>query len=178
MYSLNFSPFPTLTTEHLILRQLQPGDETSIYILRSNEIVNQYLDRPRANNIEDARKHIEKLGAGINNNDLKYWAICFKVDSTLVGTICLWNISIQESKAEIGYELLPEHHGKGIMQEVIPVVIKYGFETMKLKKIEAELHANNLKSIKLLEKFKFKKNMDDSKGVENIVVYYLDGQQQ
>jgi len=51
--------------------------------------------------------------------------------------------------------LLPEFQGKGIMQEVIPVVIKYGFEEMNLQSIDAEVDPNNTKSIMLMEKFGF-----------------------
>ena len=57
--------------------------------------------------------------------------------------------------AEIGFELLPENHGKGIMQEVIPRVVQFGVEEMKLETIEAELSPRNLKSVRLLEKNNF-----------------------
>ncbi len=78
-----------------------------------------------------------------------------KDESKLLGTICLWKISKDEAKAEIGYELLPENHGKGIMQEVIPRVLQFGFEEIKLEMIEAELSPRNLKSVRLLEKNNF-----------------------
>jgi ribosomal-protein-alanine N-acetyltransferase len=42
------------------------------------------------------------------------------------------------------------------MQEVIPRVIQFGFEEMKLQTIEAELSPRNLKSVRLLEKNNFK----------------------
>jgi Acetyltransferases, including N-acetylases of ribosomal proteins len=69
------------------------------------------------------------------------------------------NLSLENFKrdatAEIGFELLPENHGKGIMQEVIPRVIQFGFEEMKLETIEAEVSPRNLKSVRLLEKNNF-----------------------
>ena len=54
--------------------------------------------------------------------------------------------------AEIGYALLPGFQGKGIMQEAIEKVIEYGFISMKLKSIVADLKPANIKSIKLLER--------------------------
>jgi hypothetical protein len=42
------------------------------------------------------------------------------------------------------------------MQEVIPRVIQFGLEEMKLETIEAELSPRNLKSVRLLEKNNFK----------------------
>jgi ribosomal-protein-alanine N-acetyltransferase len=78
-----------------------------------------------------------------------------KGESKFLGSICLWNISREEAKAEIGFELLPENHGKRIMQEVIPRIIQFGFEEMKLQTIEAEVTPRNLKSLRLLEKNNF-----------------------
>src|SRR5438477_98251 len=42
-----------------------------------------------------------------------------------------------------------------VMQEVIPRIIQFGFEEMKLRTIEAELSPRNLKSVRLLEKNNF-----------------------
>jgi len=41
------------------------------------------------------------------------------------------------------------------MQEVIPRVVQFGVEEMKLETIEAELSPRNLKSVRLLEKNNF-----------------------
>ena len=77
-------------------------------------------------------------------------------------------------KAEIGYELLPENHGKGIMQEVIPRVTQFGLEEMKLQTIEAELSQRNLKSVRLLEKNNFKL-VEVNEENPDLVVYALKG---
>src|ERR1700739_2910268 len=99
-------PFPILETERLVLRQLDIGDENEIFQLRSDEGVNKFLDRPRANTLDDAKRFIEKIVKGINGNECLYWAITLKNEKKLVGTICLWNFSLENNSAEIGYELL------------------------------------------------------------------------
>ena len=152
---LNFTPFPNLITEGLILRQVKIQDENEVFALRSDKRVNEFLDRPKPVTIEDARKFIEKINDQIAKNEVIYWGITFKNDNKLIGTICYWNISKEHSRADIGYELHPDFQGKGIMQEVIIKVIDYGFETMKLKSIDAELDPNNIKSINLLQKYGF-----------------------
>ena len=48
--------------------------------------------------------------------------------------------------------MLPEFHRKGIMQEVLPMIIDYSLETMGLIFIDGEVDPKNLKSIKLMEK--------------------------
>jgi len=132
-----------------------PADEQEIFALRSSDEINKYLDRPKANTLDEARNFITKIINGIAKNESIFWVVTPKDESKLLGTICLWKISKEEAKAEIGYELLPENHGKGIMQEVIPRVLQFGFEEIKLEMIEAELSPRNLKSVRLLEKNNF-----------------------
>jgi ribosomal-protein-alanine N-acetyltransferase len=124
-------------------------------LLRSDKEINRYLDRPIAKTIDDARQFIDKINESILKNELIYWAITFNNQPNLIGTIRLWNISEDGTKAEIGFELLPEFHGKGIMQEVLPMIIDYGLETMGLNFIDGEVDPKNLRSIKLMEKYGF-----------------------
>jgi ribosomal-protein-alanine N-acetyltransferase len=166
---ISFSPFPNLSTERLILRQLNIEDENEILALRSDEIVNEFLDRPKAKTIEDARKFIYKINEGISKNESIYWAITQKNSNKLIGTICFWKISKEHSKAEIGFELLPEYQGKGIMRELLATIIEYGFENMNLHSIEGEVAPDNSKSIKLLKRNGFVYN----KKLKNTVIYTL-----
>jgi len=169
MNKINFTPFPLLETERLTLRQLSLEDANEIFRLRSDKSVNKFLDRPIAKTIDDANQFINKINDSIAKNELIYWAITFKNHPKLIGTICLWNISEDRTKAEIGFELLPDHQGKGIMWEVLPIVIKFGFEIMKLDFINGEVDSNNLKSIKLMEKNGFISH----KRLQNTVIYSL-----
>src|SRR5713101_5470150 len=156
MVQIQFTPFPELSTARFRLRQLMKDDENEIFALRSDDFINQYLDRPKANTLDDARTFISKIANGIAKNEAILWVVTPRDEARFLGTICLWKISREEAKAEIGFELLPENHGKGIMQEVIPKILQFGFEEMKLETIEAELSPRNLKSVRLLEKNNFK----------------------
>src|SRR5213075_2350661 len=157
MLNITFTPFPILITERLTLRQLVINDEQEIFTLRSDREINRYLDRQVSNTIEDARNFINKVNENINKNDSLYWAITFGDKNILVGTICLFGFSDENSKCEIGYELLTNFQGQGIMTEAAEKIIDYAFNTIKVKKIEASLHRGNQRSIKLLDKFSFKR---------------------
>lgn len=170
MLNLNFTPFPFLSTENYMLRQLTDKDDKEIFILRSDERVLKYLDIQKAETLDDARKFIEKINAAIKINMSIYWAISGNSSSKLLGTICLWNITESPNKADIGFTLLPDQFGKGIMQEILPAVIDYGFNIMKLEKIEGDVAPDNIKSIKLMEKFGF----IFSKKLEYTDIYSLD----
>lgn len=155
MLEITFTPFPNLITQRLSLRKLELKDDYDILILRSDERVNRFLDRPKTTTIEEARQFILKINEGVENNESIYWTITLKNDDKLIGTICYWNILTEKDEAEIGYELHPDFQGKGIMQEALAKVIDYGFEKMKLKTITALPTINNSKSRQLLERNKF-----------------------
>ncbi|MEO6328855.1 MAG: GNAT family protein [Ginsengibacter sp.] len=78
-----------------------------------------------------------------------------KYHSTLIGTICFWNINKEHYRSEIGYALHPGYQGKGIMQQALIAVLDYGFKTMKLHSIEANVNPCNISSINLLERNNF-----------------------
>jgi len=173
------SPFPQLTTNRLALRQLSLKDEEQIYLLRSNDAVNKYLDRPKARSIEDAREFIKRINFGVDNKQSMFWAVCFADDSKLIGTICLWNFSDDNTKAEIGYELLPQYQGKGIMQEAFSKVVEFAFADLHLNTIEAWTVQQNKSSIGILERNHFKRDSELENKIDrktespDLIIYVL-----
>lgn len=149
MYS--FMPFPILTTERLILRQLKAEDAPGLFALRSSEVAKYFVENPKAYTLEDAQRHIRHIRCENEKNEWIVWTITLKEQTSFIGSICLWNISQEQATAEIGYELLPGYHGKGIMREALATVVQYGFGEMRLRAIEAFPRRDNQKSIALLE---------------------------
>ena len=173
MVNKYFTPFPILTTERLTLRQLQILDEAEIFTLRSDSEINKYLDRQLSNTIEDARNFINNVNENINKNVSLYWAITLRGRNTFVGTICLYGFSGENDNCEIGYELLTNFQGQGIMKEAVEKVIDYAFNTVKVQKIEAFFHRDNQPSIKLLKKFSFRDLNKADETNHDLVSYHL-----
>jgi ribosomal-protein-alanine N-acetyltransferase len=169
MNKLNLSTVPNLSSTNFNLRQLVKADANEIFILRSDERVLEFLDIKKAETIEDAHNFIDKILNKNIDSDWIYWGISKKVNSKLIGTICLWNFSEDKSIADIGFALLPESQGKGVMQEVLPIVIEFGFNEINLSCVKGEASSKNIKSIKLMEKFGF----EFEKEVDNMVLYTL-----
>jgi [ribosomal protein S5]-alanine N-acetyltransferase len=157
MIDINFTPFPNLETERLHLRRVVNDDVNEIFALRSDKETMKYIPRPLAKTKEDALEHIALIDSKIENNEGINWAITLKNDSKLIGIIGHYRINPEHYRAEIGYMLLPEYQGKGIITEAIKEVVKYGFEKMKLHSIEAVIDPENLISEKVLLKNGFVK---------------------
>jgi RimJ/RimL family protein N-acetyltransferase len=155
MLELNFEPFPILMTERVLLRKITEEDADQVFFLRSDKDVLRYLDRDPIISIDDALQWIRMIDAGIRSNEYIAWAMSLKSEKQLVGTISLWNIQKEHYRSEIGYALHPLHQGKGLMQEAMTEVLDYGFKTMHLHSVEANVNPRNVSSIKLLERNNF-----------------------
>ena len=165
---------PTLRTERLILRQLKSKDDEAIFRIRSNEVVYKYIAKETQKSISEARAFIAKTNKGVANGEIKYWGIVLKETNELIGDICLWNFTEDKLTAEIGYQLYPDFHRRGIMNEAIGKVIDYGFVTLKLKAIEAFTHRDNEGSKILLRRNQFKLDPDRrDKGFPDNTIYVL-----
>ena len=88
----------------------------------------------------------------IETNEGINWAITLKDNPKLIGVIGHYRIKPEHYRAEIGYMLLPEYHGKGIVSEAVKEAVNYGFQVMKLHSIEAIIDPDNHASAKVLEK--------------------------
>lgn len=152
MLTVNFNPFHNLETERLILRRVNSNDIKEVLALRSNAETMKYIPRPLLKNDEDALAHIAMIDEKIESNEGINWAITIKGDPRLIGVIGHYRIQKENYRAEIGYMILPEYNGKGIVTEAVREAVKYGFEVMKLHSIEAVIEPGNLASAKVLER--------------------------
>lgn len=150
-----FPPFTNLITDRLVLRELQANDAEQIFKIRTDPRVNQFIDREPSKSVDDSLKFINNILKAQYNNCSVMWAITLKDDPKLIGTVLYWHIVKEKDKAELGYEMLPEYFGKGIMHEALTEVIRFGFEDMQLKTIVAETREDNLRSVNALEKCGF-----------------------
>jgi [ribosomal protein S5]-alanine N-acetyltransferase len=157
MLSFNFHPFPVLSTGRLLLRLIIADDAPEVFALRTDERVLRYIGKTPLKNMEEALALIETRNSGIGKNEAVLWGIALNSTNKLIGSIGLWNVVKEHFRAEIGYELHPDLHGKGYMQEAMTAVFGYGFNTMKLHTIEANVAPENAASIKALERQGFVK---------------------
>ncbi|WP_025144410.1 GNAT family N-acetyltransferase [Pedobacter jeongneungensis] len=177
MQQQNFSKFPVLNTERLVLRRLALTDANEIYQSRSDAKVAELIGKAPFTTIDQAVSYINMIDGVINKNESIFWAISYKSTTALIGTICLWNFDIPNATVELGYELLEAFRGKGIMAEAMVSVIGYAFDEMGVEKIIACPSVENLPSVKLLEKMGFELTQDNfsntHEGVPGMLTYII-----
>jgi ribosomal-protein-alanine N-acetyltransferase len=157
MLTINFLPFLELETDRLLLRRVNNDDAAQVFALRSDAETMKYIPRPLVTHIDEALEHIRMIDDKIISGEGINWAITLKGDPKLLGIIGHYRIKPEHYRAEIGYMLHPDHHGKGFITEAIKAVVAYGFDEMQLHSIEAIIDPENAASATVLEKNGFEK---------------------
>lgn len=155
MLNFNFASFPIIETDRLILRRITNDDVNEVFELRSNPETMKYIPRPLVKTTEDALEHIAMIEEKIVENTGINWGITLKGNPKVLGIIGYYRLQPENYRAEIGYMLLPEFHGKGIITEAVNRLITYGFNNLKLHSIEAVIDPENFASEKVLQKCHF-----------------------
>lgn len=169
----NYSPFPTIETDRLILRRITQDDADEIFFQRNDKAMNEYISRPTST-LDDARNWITRINDSIDANEWINWGVTLKGEAALIGGVCFWNIVPEDNKGEIGFSIRAEHWGKGLMQEAVSAALRYAFDVMKLETIEAYTHPENKRSVKLLERNNFRlTRLPKEGGEEPYAVYVL-----
>lgn len=151
MLHLDFSPFPTLTTARLTLREPHLADVDALFVLRSDPALMQFIPRPLAKTPADAAAVLTLMRDSQARNERLNWAITRTGQGDeLLGVIGYVNIYPDAHRAEIGYILRADCHGLGLMDEALQATVAYGFDQMRLHSIEAIIRPENAASRKLV----------------------------
>ena len=84
-----------------------------------------------------------------------WFAICSLDNRTFYGAGGLNDLSKEHKKAEIGFWLLTEFWGIGIMTEAMPLICDYGFNKLGLHRIEGFVESNNTNCKNAMAKLDF-----------------------
>lgn len=149
--------FPTLETERLLLREINNKDVEGIFSSLSNDEVTRFYGQDSLRDIKEAEKIVDLFAKNYIEKRGIRWAIERKSDKGIIGTIGFHAWLSRHNRAEIGYEMHPEHWRKGYILEALHKIISYGFEELDLTRIGAVVFLENEASNKLLTKIGFQK---------------------
>ncbi len=147
-------PQMEVITERLNLREVEWDDLDDIFILESSPEVDEYNTVGIPDNIDDTREHLRPFIVDRKAKVRKKycWAIRLQATDEFIGLAGI-NLTADRFKmGEIWYNLMPAHWGHGYATEVVKNLIRFGFESLHLHRIEAGVATENKRSIKVLEK--------------------------
>ncbi len=143
-----------MKTENYYLKEIVSKDIVNIHKGLSDSEVTKYYD-VHFSTIEETEtqmawyQELKEKGTGL------WWGIYGVEDHKFRGAGGFNNLEKKHKKAEIGFWLLREYWGKGILKEVMPQLFSEGFENMDLNRIEGYVLNDNKKCKTALEKINF-----------------------
>lgn len=181
MLQINFSPFPVLETNRLLLRCISPDDAPQLFLLRSDPQIMKYLDREPFKTIEEAAQFIqEKVLDSIESNNGILWVIELKEQpGKLIGTTGFWRLDKAHYRAEIGYMLHSDYWQQGIMKEAVKISIDWAFSKTQIHSIEANINPGNdpsaalLRSVGFVQEAYFKENYYFNGVFKDSIIYSM-----
>lgn len=147
--------FPVLETERFVLRSLLAKDAESYLAIFSDPEVLRYYNLTPLTSLDQAREEIAKKQQFFEDNFLIRWAITRRGEDRLIGTIGFHRWEKEHLRAEVGYDVERDLWGHGVIGEVLPSVVRYGFEEMGLNRIAGLTVPENIPSKRILEKAGF-----------------------
>ena len=144
-----------LETARIYLRKIVDSDIENVFKgLSHPEIIKYY--GINFDSLEATKEQMNWFSDLEKNSTGIWWAVCSKIDDTFLGAGGLNDWSKEHKKAEIGFWLLPENWGKGIMTETMPLIFNYAFNNIGLHRIEGFVETENFNCKKALAKLNFK----------------------
>lgn len=143
-----------LKSDRIQLRLLKLSDLNSVHNLHSLPEVDEFNALGIPKNIDETKSII---ASWVNNNNeaiIKNYTFVIESnsDKEFIGLLGLKQWSKKHRRGEIWYKIHPSHWRKGFATESVNLILDYGFDVLKLHRIQAGCAVDNIGSIKVLEK--------------------------
>lgn len=152
MLNIITDPFPTLSSQRLVLRALRDEDAAPMFEMRSDPVVMRYLDRPMAHSINDALSLMDRMNTSQEKGEGITWILCTHESTEMMGYIGFWRMEKENFRTEVGYMMRKQFEGQGWMSEALQLLVTHAFESMGFHSICADVNPMNARSIRLLER--------------------------
>ena len=150
---------PTLKTKRLVLRQATMEDAKDLARNLNNLDISRWLlVVPYPYRLKDAKEFIQRQEdkAKKKKRESYQFSIELKEEGRVIGGIGISSINKYQGTASMGYWLGEDYWRKGYVTEAAQRVLRFAFDKLKLRRLEAEVYAGNKKSAGLLKKLGFK----------------------
>jgi ribosomal-protein-alanine N-acetyltransferase len=152
----DFTEFPVLTTQRIVLRQAHASDAADVLVFRGDPAVQRY-NGPVFENEDEARDLIREIEDEYDGETGVGWAVTLKEEGRVIGLFGYHNWDRFHRRSEIGYDLARAYWGRGIASEAMRAILTFGFQHMDLNRVEAHTIADNHESVRMLERLGFER---------------------
>ncbi|WP_047985736.1 GNAT family N-acetyltransferase [Ornithinibacillus californiensis] len=156
-HSQLLTEIPVLETERFTLRGVTPNDATKLFPMMSNKETMKFITPDPVKSEADMQEVVTNYLTKFKDQKEIPWVIINKETDEIIGQFRLHKLHLWHRKAEMGAVVGEAFQQKGVMTEVLQVILPFAFETLNLNRLVGDIFAENDGSRKLLEKFGFTK---------------------
>ena len=153
-----------LFTERLVIRDLTIDDLENHHTLISDNVVMEYLQDIKTNNIQESKENLLKAINDISSKDRKYYFFVMENKDTkeFIGEI---GYTVMENTpfgkmVHLGYFIMEKYWNKGYTTEALKRVLEYSFEENNVYRISTGCVKENISSEKVMQKNGFIKEAE------------------
>lgn len=152
-FRLNHEGTGMLFTERLILRKFMISDTYDMYNnWAADKEVAKYTLWKVNESISETRSILEDWCMRYDSSQYYHWAIVFKENKQVIGSISISGINNCLKTCNVGYTLGRGYWNIGIATEVLKAVINFMVNTVGIQKIYAYHDIQNLASGRVMQK--------------------------
>lgn len=148
-------PQPELSSPRLRLREVRSEDAPALFAIHSDPQVMRYWSYPAWMELAQAEAKVADIQRQRREQDILIWAIAEAGSDRLIGSSAVFALNPDQGRAEIGYSLHRDWHGRGLASEALRLILGYLFDGLQLRRVEADTDPRNTASCHLLEKLGF-----------------------
>ena len=154
---MNADTLPVITTSRIVLRWISEDDIDALFAIFSDPQVMRYWSSAPLPNREAAAELQREIATGNRNNSMIKWGLALRESNSVIGTTTLFNLNLDNDRAELGYAMASAYWGKGYMHEALQALLSHAFDVMNLRRLEADVDPRNEGSIRTLERLGFQR---------------------
>jgi [ribosomal protein S5]-alanine N-acetyltransferase len=139
----------TIETPRLLLRPVMRYDAPVLHQALSDPAVMRYWSTPPHSELAETETWIAESMAAMARGDAHDFAVLHQ--NEVIGRVAFW------MGDEIGFFFLRRAWGKGFAREAALAVLRYGFDTLGLRQVRADVDPDNVASLRLLEAVGFRR---------------------
>lgn len=148
---------PVIEASRVRLRHLEETDIDALYEIFSDAQAMRYWSSPPFQKRAEAEKLLADIHDLFRRKQLFQWGIALKAGDRIIGTTTLFQLDEQSGRAEIGYILDRRQWKNGFIGEALTALFDFAFETMNLRRLEADVDPRNAASLRTLERLGFER---------------------
>ena len=142
-----------LIGKEILLRSLKSEDLDFLYSIENNINYFQFSDQPKFYSKEVLKEYIENSNVPISvYNQLRF---VIEHNNHAVGLIDLFDYDVKTKSAGVGIIIKEEFQNLNYGSESLGLLILFAWDELDLLYLYANIKSNNIRSIKLFEKFGF-----------------------